>query len=331
MDWNDAYLFVSVVEHGGFAAAARALKMPKSSLSHRIAQLESALGVRLIQRTSRSFSVTHVGREFHRHAAAMLIEAGAAEEAVRRNVSEPAGLVRVTASPGISHAGLAGLLAAFLIDYPKIQIVQHTTNRNVDLVDEGFDLAVRAHQGPLPDSALIQRRLGFSPRWLVATPTYLARAGLPEDPADLERHVGLCMPAMAAEAGLRLQHRDGAAAWGHLPPRLCADDLLSLRAAALQHLGVAVLPGGLCRSAVAGGAFTRVLPDWIAGGAQISILTPHRRGELPSVRVLAGAIAQELPTAMGLEPEPASPLGAVTPAGRSAPARRRERPSNSPV
>jgi DNA-binding transcriptional LysR family regulator len=331
MNWNDACLFVKVVEHGSFASAARALKMPKSSLSHRIAQLEGELGVRLIQRTSRSFSVTHVGREFHRHAAAMLIEAGAAEEAVRRRVSEPAGLVRVTSSPGISHAGLTGILAAFLADYPKVQIVQHTTNRNVDLVDEGFDLAVRAHEGALPDSALIQRKLGFSPRWLVATPTYLARAGVPADPSGLKTHVGLCMPAMAAEAGLGLRDREGAFARAQLDPRLCADDLLSLKAAALQHLGVAVLPAGLCRAEVADGSFTRVLPDWTAGGAQISILTPHRRGELPSVRALAEAIAQKLPKAMGLEPEPAAPLGRLTPAGRSAPVRRPEKPSNPPA
>jgi DNA-binding transcriptional LysR family regulator len=300
MNWNDAFLFVQVIEQGGFSAAARVLQLPKSSIAHRIAMLEGELGARLIQRTSRRFAPTEAGQAFLKHAAAMLAEATAAEDAVHARAAEPVGAVRITTSPGIAQAGLAEVLAGFLAAFPKVRLTQHVANRNVDLLDERFDLAIRAHQVALPDSGLIQRTLGFSPRWLVASPGYILRFNEPACPEDLADHLGLSMSAMEG-AAWSLQHRGGDVAKARPTPRLSTEDPFSLKVTCLQGLGIAVLPAGLCRAEIAAKALVRVLPDWIAGGAHISLLTPHRRGQLPSVRALVEALVRGLPGAMRLE------------------------------
>jgi DNA-binding transcriptional LysR family regulator len=159
LNLNDVRLFVQVVKRGGIAAAARALQMPKSTVSSRISQLERHLGARLIQRNSRRFGITDVGQEFYRHAAAMLVEAVAAEEVVARRAAEPFGTVHVSCSPGTAHAGLSLVLAQFVTAFPAVQMLQSTTNRQVDLIEEGVDLAVRAHERALASSGLVQRRV----------------------------------------------------------------------------------------------------------------------------------------------------------------------------
>src|SRR3990170_2884020 len=154
LNLNDLLVFVRVVDHGGFAAASRALGIPKSTLSQRLSALEKAIGVRLVQRTSRSFVVTEIGRDFHRHAAAMLIEAEAAEHVVKGRLAEPSGTVRITASLPIAQFRLAPLLPRLAASYPKIRIMLHVTDRFVDIVQEGFDIAIRHHFAPLPDTDL---------------------------------------------------------------------------------------------------------------------------------------------------------------------------------
>jgi len=176
LDLNDLYFFVKVIDEKGFAAASRALDLPKSTLSNRVARLEAQLGARLIQRNSRRFTVTDVGHEFYQHAAAMLIEADAAEGVVQRRLAEPSGTVRFTCSIGMAE-GLADLVARFLVRFPKINLVQHATNRFVDLVDEGFDVGIRGHSAPLVDSSLVQRALVKTPWHLFAGPAYCKRAG----------------------------------------------------------------------------------------------------------------------------------------------------------
>jgi DNA-binding transcriptional LysR family regulator len=300
IDLNDARLFVQVVEHGGFSRAARVLGRPKSSISNRIAKLEDYLGARLIHRTSRQFVLTDIGREFFDRASAMLTEAMSAEEAVRSQTAEPRGTVRVTSSAATAQAGLALVLAGFIRAFPKVRVHLSVTNRSVDLVDEGHDLAVRAHEKPLPDSEMIQRRLGFSYRWLVASPSYVARRGTPENPHDVEGHDALCMSA-GFESAWTLTTEPDVTVQTRPRPAFCADDPASLRIAACDGLGIAMLPLGLCRSDLDDGRLVRILPEWTAGGAFISILTPHRRGQLPAVRAVSDYIADHLRAAMALE------------------------------
>lgn len=287
---NDYSTFVLVVEHGGFAQAARHSGLPKSTLSTRLAALEAELGVRLIQRTSRRFTVTELGQAFYRHAAAMLIEANAAEDVVKGRLAEPSGTVRLTASVPTVQTLLATVLVDLAQAYPKVRVALHVTDRRVDLVQEGFDIGVRDHFAPLPDSGLVQRRVASTDVWLVAAPAYLAARGAPQAPQDLSAHDGL-MSNMGG-GPWRLQSEAGEAAEVAPAPRLHADESTMLLCAAEAGLGIACLPHSMLGTYVDNGRLQRVLPGWRAGTVTTSLLMPHRRGQLPSVRLVADAIAR---------------------------------------
>lgn len=280
IDLNDLALFVAAVEHGGFAAAARRLRVPKSTISKRVAELEASLGARLVHRTSRSFTLTDVGRDFHEHARAALIEAEAAEESVRRRMSEPSGTVRLTASVPTAQLYLAEHLPALARAYPKLQVRLDVTDRFVDVVQEGYDIAVRSHFAPLAPSALVQRPLVSESIVLVAAPAYLATRVAPEAPERLAHHDGL----LAGAAAWKLIGPDGARAEVEPIARLIADESMVLLASARAGLGIACLPESMCRAALRSGELARVLPEWTAGTVTTTLLMPHRRGQLPGVR-----------------------------------------------
>lgn len=295
IDLNDHYYFVKVAEHGGFASAGRALDLPKSTLSRRIIGLESRLGVRLIQRTSRSFALTEAGRDFQRHAQAMLIEAEAAESAIQQRLAEPRGTVRFTCSTGTAHL-LTELLTRFLMRYPKVNLVQHATNRKVDLIEEGFDVGLRGHLRPLADSGLIVRRLSDTPWGLFAAPDYLARHPEPSTPDALRQHSGLAMGSGTDETRWELAATDGEIKSIRYQPRLRSDDHDTLKACAIAGLGIVALPRHLCSMEVRQGRLRHLLPDWTAhAGAALSLLVPTRRGQLPSVRAFTDFMVAEYP------------------------------------
>ncbi|UUP18681.1 LysR substrate-binding domain-containing protein [Nitratireductor thuwali] len=302
LNLNDLYYFVQVVDHDGFASAARALNVPKSTLSRRVILLESQLGARLIQRTSRQFTVTDAGREFYRHALAAVIEAEAGEHAIRRRHTEPMGKVRFSCSTAIAQFALATLLPRFLVQFPKVHLVEYATNRHVDLVNENIDVAIRAHAGDLPDSGLIQRRLLFSPRWLVASPAYLESAPPLAAPEDLRSHAGLAFGSGDAEPMWRLTDGSEGMSAVSFKPVLHTDDLMTLLSAAKAGLGIASLPAFICRRDLTAGALERVLPNWTECGVNITLLMPSRRDLLPSVRVFVDFLAAELPSAMSGKP-----------------------------
>ena len=171
-DLNDLYYFAMVVEHGGFAAAERALGIPKSRLSRRISQLETDLGVRLLQRSTRRFAVTDVGMSVYRHAQTMLTEAQAAREVVDRLSAEPRGVVRVSVPVALAQQQLPKLLPKFLDQYPKVRLQLHIGNRRVDLINEGFDVALRVRARLDDDGSLVMRSFGQIQEMLVASPKY---------------------------------------------------------------------------------------------------------------------------------------------------------------
>ncbi|EIM25108.1 LysR family transcriptional regulator [Microvirga lotononidis] len=287
--FNDLHVFVQAVEHGGFAAAARQLNMPKSTISKRVAELEADLGIRLIHRTSRSFVLTDVGRDFYDHARAAVIEAEAAESVVQRRREEPQGLVRITASVPVAQYHLAHRLPALARAYPRLDLQLHITDRFVDLVREGFDIAIRSHFSPLPDSDLVQRRMAVERIILVAAPDYLALQGVPKHPEDIVRHDGLLTGPTTRT--WRLTHKDGRDVQVTPAPRLVADESLVLLRAAAAGLGIACLPESIPAAAMEAGELTGVLPDWSAGSVTSTILTPHRRSELSSVRAVIDFLA----------------------------------------
>ncbi|MEA2787886.1 MAG: hypothetical protein QOG73_292, partial [Acetobacteraceae bacterium] len=193
LDLNDFRYFVRIVECGGVTAASRNLNVPKSTVSHRLQQLETSLGVRLVNRTSRSLSRTDAGDLFYRHAVGMLERADLAESAVRERLMEPSGTIRFTTAVATSLFALRPILSDFIRRHPKVNVVQHTSDDQVDIVGGSYDLAVRAHTGPLSDSTLVQRILAPAPWFLFAGPAYLERRGVPLTPEDLAGHDTLLM------------------------------------------------------------------------------------------------------------------------------------------
>jgi DNA-binding transcriptional LysR family regulator len=298
LDLNDFFYFVQVVDRGGFTAAGRTLRTPKSTLSHRIQQLETNLGVRLLNRTSRRFAMTDAGEEFYRHAVVMLREAELAETAIRHRLSEPTGTVRCTAAVATMQFAMRDIVADFLVRYPKVNVVAHATDQNVDIVGENYDVAIRAHTDPLPDSTLVQRSLTPAPWLLFASSAYLDANETPQTPQDLRSHPSLFMMRTGLAPVWRLRHSCKAKeVVMPLAPRLLSDDMIGLKQAAIAGLGVVVLPGYVCRDEVRSGTLRRVLPTWLAGDSTITALT-YRQGLLPSVRVFLDHLAAEFPKAV---------------------------------
>ena len=178
-DLNDLQFYAMVVEHGGFAAAERALGVPKSRLSRRIAQLENDLGVRLLQRSTRKFAVTDVGQSVYRHAQTMLAEAQAAREAVDRVSAAPRGIIKVGCPVAIAQELLSPLLPAFMKAHPQVRVQMHVSNRRVDIIQEGFDVAIRVRSQLNDDGEMVARSFGQLRELLVASPQYLDRVGRP--------------------------------------------------------------------------------------------------------------------------------------------------------
>jgi len=305
LDLNDFFYFVQVVDRGGFTAAGRVLRIPKSTLSHRIQRLESELGVRLLNRTSRWFVMTDAGEEFHRHAVVMLRNAEQAESTIRHRVTEPIGTVRCTAAVALMHFAMRDVLADFLVRYPKVNVVAHATARYVDIVGENYDVAIRAHLQPLRDSTLVQRPLAPTPWFLFASSAYLDANVRPQSPEDLQNCSSLFMPRAGVAPIWRLRRSDNSKNEEIIPltPRLLCDDLMVLKQAAIAGLGIVALPGYVCRDDVRSGALRQVLPGWLAGDAMLTALMPYRRGLLPSVRAFVDHLAAELPNAVRVTPE----------------------------
>lgn len=285
-DLNDLVYFAQVVDHRGFAPAARALAVPKSKLSRRIAGLEDRLGVRLIQRSTRRFSVTDVGETFYRHCKAMLVEAQAAQEAVEQASGEPRGIVRISCPIALLHARVAAMVVEFMALNPKVEIHLMGSNRPVDLVAEGYDIAIRARTPPLEDSSLAMRQLAQRDWYLVASPSFCERHPLPAVPADLDQLPSLGDSLSERDHRWHLVGPGGATATIGYRPRLVSDDMHLLRASAVAGQGVVQLPAMLLGDELRSGRLVRLLPDWCSKGAVVHAVFPSRRGLLPSVRAL---------------------------------------------
>lgn len=293
-DLNDLYYFAAVVDHGGFAAAERALGIPKSRLSRRISALESELGVRLLQRSTRRFAVTDVGTSVHRHAQSMLAEAQAAREAVDRLSAEPRGVVRVSVPVGLAQEQMPRILPEFLARYPQVRVQLHVSNRRVDVINEGFDVAIRVRNKLDDDGSLVMRSFGQIQELLVASPKYLDRMGRPQAPENLDAHVTLSMGEDEARQHWEL-HRDGETRKIALKPRVAGFDFPMLMALARQGIGITMLPETLCADAVRAGELEVVLPEWRLPQGTAHAVFASRRGLLPAVRVFIDFLAEKMP------------------------------------
>jgi len=300
LDLNDFFYFLQVVERRGFTAAGRALGMPKSTLSYRMKKLEAELGVRLLNRTSRHFAPTQAGEEFYRHATSVVRAADEAESLVRQRVKEPFGVVRFTAAIGTAQFALREIVMNFIQEYPRIHLVEYVTSRQIDLLTENFDVAVRAHSGALADSTLVSRTLAVAPWILVAGTDSLKKGGSPKIPEDLKRFPSLFLwrantaPAWRLRPPAETQQRQSEVTLP-LTPRIVSNDLSTLKQAAVIGMGIAALPAYVCKSELRSRQLTRILPGWLAGESTFTALPPHRLGLLPAVRIFVDYLARHLP------------------------------------
>lgn len=283
-DLNDMLFFAEVVDHGGFAAAGRALHIPKSKLSRRVADLEARLGVRLLQRTTRKLSLTEAGEIYHRHCVAMREQAEAADEAVAQVQTEPRGTVRVTCPVTLAQTTIGPILPRFLAAHPQVRVDMQVTNRVVDLVQEGVDVALRVRASLDDGGSLVMKNLGRTHGVLVASPQLLQRFGQPAAPEDLHHLPTVAMNAADGRASWRLVGpRDAEFELQHRPV-YTASDLLTLKFAVAQGTGMCVLPDYMCTEELRRRELVPVLPGWAPPVAMVLAVFPSRRGMVPAVR-----------------------------------------------
>jgi DNA-binding transcriptional LysR family regulator len=279
MEFDAIAVFVKVVEAGSFAEAARRMKLPKTTVSAKVAALEKRLGTRLIQRTTRALRVTEAGQEFFHHCANALRQVELGESAVASRQARPSGLLRITAPVGLGRMFLPEITHAYLDAYPDMDVEMLITNRVLDLVQEGVDLAIRP--GHLRDSSLVARRFFDVGVSLWAAPAYLERAGPPGRPQDLPRHrlVGHTLFRSATLSDGR------ASVEVTVDGRVRSDDFDTLKDLLILGGGIGWLPDCLAQDAAAAGTLVPVLPGWKSGlASRIYFVYPGRRYPAPKVR-----------------------------------------------
>jgi DNA-binding transcriptional LysR family regulator len=292
-DLNTLYYFTQVVEHHGFAAAGRALDMPKSKLSRRIAELEERLGVRLLHRTSRHCSLTEIGQAYYQRCLAMRVEAESAAELIERNRSEPQGMVRISCPTALLNTWVGPMLTRYMLKYPLVEVLIESTNRRVDLIHEGFDIALRVRFPPLENTDMVMKVLGNSTQSVVGSPAFLSHLSTPASPADLSGLPSLHWGAAQREYQWELFGADGSTAMIRHAPRMVTDDLLALRHAAVAGIGIVHLPSVVVRDEIAAGQLVELVPGWAPKSGVIHAIFPSRRGLLPSVRTLIDFLGEE--------------------------------------
>jgi DNA-binding transcriptional LysR family regulator len=283
-DLNDMLYFAEVVDRGGFAAAGRALGIPKSRLSRRVAELEERLGVRLLQRTTRKLSLTEAGELYHRHCVAMREDAEAAEEAGSQVLTEPRGTIRVTCPVTLAQSSIGRLIPRFLERHPHVRVDMQVDNRVVDLVQESIDVALRVRSTLDDSGSLVVKNLGVTYGVLVACPELLKKHGGIASPDDLAKLPTIAMSAADGRANWKLTGPHGKYFVLQHRPCYTANDLMTLQYAALQGTGMCILPDYMCADDVKAGRLVQVLPGWAPPPGFVHAVFPSRRGLVPAVR-----------------------------------------------
>lgn len=274
---NDLILFAHVVAAGSFTRAAELTGLPKATLSRRLVELESALGERLLLRSTRRLVLTEFGAQMLDHARRLQDESEAALALAQHRQAVPQGTLRVSLPPEFQELSLVQVAAEFARQYPGVRLELDLSARRVDLVAERFDLAVRAATQLPDDATLVARRIVALGSGLYASGDYLRRRGAPRSPADLPAHTGLVLLTSAGEPQRwRLARRDER--WEGLPLHaLAANSIGLLQALAAQGLGIVGLSENFARTAVEQGALERVLPGWELPPTTIWCVTAGRR------------------------------------------------------
>ncbi|AOK31280.1 MULTISPECIES: LysR substrate-binding domain-containing protein [Burkholderia] len=295
LDFSALAFFVQVLEKKSITAASETLSVPKSTVSRSLIRLEEELGVLLLQRSTRRITPTDAGLELYDYARAILNDVESATMALRRRATESVGTIRISCSHGFSAFVVSTIIDRFMLKHPQIRIMQHITDKFVDLPHDGIDVLIRAHHRPLPDSGMVQRPLGKI-RWgLFANPRLLAEYAPIVEPNDVEKLPMLSHHTVTAER-LILDHPTLGQESLTITPRFCGTDMLALKKLAQKALGAVALPTYICKPEIADGTLQRILPDWTAGTAQLTVLmTSSRQGPLPAIREFVDFLVEAIP------------------------------------
>lgn len=291
MDYNDIPVFIRVVETSSFTKAAEMLGVQKSSVSRSVVRLETELGVRLLQRTTRHLGLTDAGQTFYERVRGALSGFDEAAMTVRELGSEPRGTIRVTAVPGAGAFGLAQAIASFTHQYPAVLVEVEMSTRIVDLVSEGFDIALRA--GRLADSSLIAKKVGTTDLALLASPAYLNEHGRPRTLRDLEKHACVLFRGRAGRASWEIRTPEGEQIID-VHGAVNSNEAEFVLSAAIANAGIAALPPQLAREAIARGELEVVLAGNHLKGADLHVLLPSSAFVPSRVMLLRDHLVREL-------------------------------------
>jgi DNA-binding transcriptional LysR family regulator len=291
VDLNDIVVFVRVVEAGSFTAAARVLGMPKTTVSRRIASLEREVGVRLVQRTTRSLNMTDAGRLYYEQSSQALRTIEDANLRLAETRAEPSGTIRISAPVGFGAHYLTGAVFDFLAAFPKTQVELHLTDDKLNLVENRIDLAFRT--GILPDSTLTARKLGSTHRILCGSPDYLARHGDPQAPADLVHHHCVIAGPSTGSAHWVLDGPRGEETVS-VSGRFAANEMQAVIAAAIAGYGIAQLPYKVAELLVRDGRLRRVLGDYTTPAGGVYAVYPTSRHVSPLVKAFIELAAKHI-------------------------------------
>lgn len=280
-DVNDMVIFAEVVKAGGFSRAAEQLGRPKSSVSRRIANLESQLGVRLLERTTRKMRLTEVGQTFLRHCNHIADEVVMATQVVENLSSSPRGLLRISASYSVGLQLLGPVTTEFMRRFPDVKMQLTLSNRRVDLIEEGFDLAIRV--GSLTESNLVAKKIGGSQLSFYASPVYLRAIKPPRTPAELAQLCVLHMSEHEIPAGLEFLGPQGVETIS-IAFRGLINDFHLLKQMLVDGVGIAILPSYLCLDELAAGQLVKILPEWSLPEVGFHAVYPSHRGVTPKLR-----------------------------------------------
>ncbi|MEJ7597081.1 MAG: LysR family transcriptional regulator [Kofleriaceae bacterium] len=292
MDLNDIAVFTKVVETRSFTSAAEALGLPKSTVSRKLAQLEERLGVRLVQRTTRKFALTEIGQAYYERCQRIVADLAAAEQLVTDMQATPRGRVRVTAPIDLSMRYLGAIIADFLAVHADINVELEASDRLVDLIEEGYDVAIRI--GPLQESTLIARKLVTIDAVLCAAPAYLARRGTPTTIEELDDHDRvLFTPTPRTQSWTLIGPGDATFEFGR-PARFASNNVGAVHTAARAGAGIALLTDFMVAADFTTGALVPILTEWRGRAIDVNALYPARQNLPPRLGLFLDHLSKSL-------------------------------------
>lgn len=285
-------IFRRVVDDGSFAGAARSLSLSPAAISKNVGELEAHLGVRLLNRTTRRMSLTEPGRLYYEQVARILDDLAEADGSMQPLRHRPSGLLRVAAPISLTVTRLSRSITAFMQTYPEVEIDLHLDDRRVDLVKDGFDIAIRGTP-KLEDSSLVARRLMSMRHVICGAPGYFDKAGRPRHPEELASH-RIVQFSLSGNATEWVLERAGERVTMPVASRYRVSTSLAVREALLDGYGLSLIPAPYVREEIASGRLETVLDDWVTADTQVYAVYPSRRYLLPKVRALIDHLAEDL-------------------------------------